>query len=100
MARRRKKARRAKKSIAIVPTAAAVVGIGGGFVEGYRQAGPEGAMTQGIYRLTGYDVKANTFTPSAATGGMLILGTAAATMVARKLRLNSYITLPRGWRLF
>ena len=102
MARRKaKRSGRSKKSIAILPLAGTAVGFGSGAVEGYNQTKDiKGVVNQSVYRMTGFSMTAGTWTPGAATGGMIVLGSVGISMIGRKLGLNKYIPMPKGFKLF
>jgi hypothetical protein len=50
--------------------------------------------------MTGFSMTAGTWTPGAATGGMIVLGSVGISMIGRKLGLNKYIPMPKGFKLF
>jgi hypothetical protein len=98
--RTRKAGRRHKKSIPLIPLATAIGPSIITFV-GDMQAGF--SVSQSLNDVTtkmigiGMDGK---FDPAQATNGMIALGGIGISIVGRKLGLNKYVPLPKGFRLF
>jgi hypothetical protein len=102
MARRKKGRRgRGKKSVAIVP----YLGMAAGALGAYGTIKPFiGTPDMGdvvVESLTGYSIKSGEWHSTHMKPTYLpIIGATAASIVGKKLRLNKYIKLPKGFRMF
>lgn len=104
MARRRYGRRRGghrSKSIGIVPTVTTILpsvitfasDIKGGFTV-------QQSANDVVMKLTGFNMGTGKFNPDHATNGMIAIGGIAVTYIGRKLRLNRYVPLPKGIKIF